>query len=223
MTTKMNGTEVLAEQEQPIRRRILTELKKTGGLTCKDLAESLNITSMGVRRHLIILERDGLVRYKTVRRGLGRPSHVYQLTEQADELFPKSYGQLTNELLSYVELLDGKEKVKDLFEQRAQRRIREAQTRLGGLSLPEKVVELARILTESGYLAEAERVDDHTFFLREYNCAIHLVAQRFPQACGSELDFIRTVLPEANVEREHHIAQGGSYCGYRIARRENET
>jgi len=219
----MSGTEALTEQEQPIRRRILTELKKTGGLTCKDLAKSLNITSMGVRRHLMILERDGLVRYRTVRGGLGRPRHVYHLTEQADELFPKGYGQLTNELLGYVELLDGKEKVKELFEQRAQRRIRETRTRLEGLPLPEKVVELARILTESGYLAEAEQVDDDTFFVREYNCAIHLVARHFPQACDSELDFIRAVLPEANVEREHHMIQGESHCGYRITHREDEA
>ncbi len=219
----MEKTEALTEREQPIRQRILTELKKAGGLTCKDLAEFLNITPMGIRRHLMILERDGLVRYRTVRGSLGRPSHVYHLTEQADELFPKSYGQLANELLGYVELLDGKEKVKELFAQRARRRIQETQTRLKGLPFPEKVAELARILTESGYLAEAEQVDDGTFFVREYNCAIYLVAQRFQQACGSELDFIRAVLPEADVEREHHMIQGESHCGYRIAQREDET
>ncbi|NOZ27930.1 MAG: transcriptional regulator [Chloroflexi bacterium] len=216
----MARNSALAEQVQPTRRRILVELKKAGGLTCNELAERLGITSMGVRRHLITLERDGLVYYTTVQRGLGRPSHVYHLTELAEELFPKNYGQLTNELLSYIEQLEGEEKVWELFQRRARRRVQRALARTGGLSFPEKVFELARILEEEGYLAEAEQVDEDTFLLREYNCAIHQVAQRFPQACGTELEFFQAVLPEATIHREHHMISGEPYCGYRIVRRE---
>ncbi|GAB4558491.1 MAG: transcriptional regulator [Anaerolineae bacterium] len=214
---------VLAEQVQPTRRRILVELKKSGGLTCKELAKILGITSMGVRRHLITLERDGLVYYEPVQRGLGRPSYVYRLTPQAEELFPKNYGQLTNELLTYIELFDGEDKVRNLFEQRARRRIERAQERVRGLPLKDKVFELARILEEDGYLAEAEQIDDRSFFIREYNCAIHQVAQRFQEACGSELLFLRTVLPEATVERESHLIAGESFCGYRITARDGHA
>ena len=215
----MAKDKVTAEQMQPTRRLILTELKKDGGLTCQELAQSLGITSMGIRRHLLTLERDGLVSYSTFQRGLGRPSYVYHLTAQADELFTRNYGQLTNELLAYIEAIDGADKVQALFGQRAQRRIRNAQARMEGLPFAEKVMELAHILDEDGYLAEAQQIDADTFFLREHNCAIQQVAQRFHQACGSELIFIRTVLPDAVVEREHHMAAGDSHCGYRIERR----
>ncbi len=216
----MSVNKAMAEQIQPTRRRILIELKKSGELTCQELADVLGITSMGVRRHLITLERDGLVRYKTKQRGPGRPSYVYYLTELAEEMFPRNYGQLTNELLGYLELLDGEGKIQSLFNQRAQRRIHNAQARLRGLSFPEKVVELARILEDEGYLAEAKQVSENTFLIREHNCAIHQVAARFQQACASELSFLRTVLPEAEVEREHHIVAGGTYCGYRITLRQ---
>ncbi len=70
---RMATDRVIAEEVQPTRRRILTRLKKDGGMTCQELAEALGITSMGVRRHLIMLERDGLVTYSAVQRGLGRP------------------------------------------------------------------------------------------------------------------------------------------------------
>jgi predicted ArsR family transcriptional regulator len=45
------------------------------------------------------------------------------------------------------------------------------------------------------------------------------VAEQFSAACGSELAFISTVLPEAEVEREHHIMAGELLCAYRIRRR----
>lgn len=218
----MSVNKAKIEPIQPTRQRILVELKRSGGLTCQELAGILGITSMGVRRHLITLERDGLVRYRVKQRGPGRPSYVYHLTELAEEMFPRNYGQLTNELLSYIELLDGEAKIQSLFDQRAQRRIGHAQARLKGLSFPHKVMELARILEDDGYLAEVIQVDPRTFILREHNCAIHQVAARFQQACASELSFLRAVLPEAEVEREHHMVSGERFCGYRITLRQEE-
>ncbi len=202
------------------RQRVLVALKKQGHLTTRQLAAILGITPMGVRRHLVSLQRDGLVESSTVQRGLGRPSQAYRLTNQAQALFPTMYAQLANELLSYVELFDGSEQVEALFQQRAQRRIQQALVRLQPLdSLAARVAELAAILDEDGYLAEWEQLDDHTFVLREFNCAVHSVARRYRQACGSELTFIQAVLPEAEVVRQHHLLGADSFCGYRITRR----
>lgn len=209
------------EIEQSTRHAILTALKKQGQMTANELAELLAMTPMGVRRHLNLLERDGLVRYETVQRGMGRPSNVYRLSEQAQDLFPKTYSQLTNELLSYIEMLDGPEHVEAIFQRRAQRRIQQAQLRLQSKpTLAARVAELAAILDEDGYLTEWAQVDAQTFVLREFNCAVHNVARRFQQACGSEIEFIQTVLPEATVERQHHILGGETFCGYRISVRD---
>src|SRR5512137_878801 len=92
----------IGDQLQPTRRKIVLALKQRGGLTAAELAEMLGITSMGVRRHLTTLERDKLVRYELVQRGKGRPSYVYRLSPQAENLFPKNYAALANELLSYL-------------------------------------------------------------------------------------------------------------------------
>ena len=188
-------------------------------MTASELGGRLNITSMGVRRHLITMERDGLVQYDEVQRGLGRPSYVYSLTSFADNLFPKNYWQLTNELLQYVESSDGEEKVEALFYQRAGRRIRQARQRLNGRELTQQVAEAARILEEDGYLAEWSQLDEDTWCIQEHNCAVHQVAQRYYQACISELFFIRSVLTDAEVNREHHLMDGDRFCGYVIRRR----
>ena len=94
--------EAIGDQLQPTRRKIVLALKQHGGLTAAELAEMLSITSMGVRRHLTTLERDKLVVYELVQRGKGRPSYVYRLSPQAENLFPKNYAALANELLGYV-------------------------------------------------------------------------------------------------------------------------
>ena len=208
-----------SDNENPTtRHKILVLLKKHGGMTAAELGRALGMTSMGVRRHLNTLLRDGLVDYRRVQRGLGRPSFVYSLTMLADDLFPKNYSALTNELLHYVEQLDGEEKIEQLFQRRGERRLRQAQARLAGKELAEQVAELACILDEDGYLAEWEQLDADTWFVREFNCAVRLVAERHRQACGSEIEFIRAALPEAEVTREHHILSGDGQCGYRIRR-----
>ena len=73
------------------RRKILTTLKKSDGLTADQLAGLLGITAMAVRKHLTALERDGLVESTAVRRAVGRPAHVYRLSSLADDFFPKQY------------------------------------------------------------------------------------------------------------------------------------
>jgi predicted ArsR family transcriptional regulator len=200
---------------QPTRRKILLALKKSGGMTATELSELLGMTSMGVRRHLTTLERDGLVMFDSQQRGLGRPSYLYQLTERADNLFPKTYHVLANELLGYLTEND----LEQVFARRSERRIRLGKARVAGLNFHDKIAELARMVDEDGYLAEWEQVDDTTYFVREYNCAIHEVAYRYRQACSTEFDYIRALLPEADVVREEYMMNGASACSYRITRR----
>jgi len=136
----------------------------------------------------------------------------------ADALYPRAYADLTNELLGYVEGSDP-ELVDAIFRRRRDRRIENARARLDGLAFDDRVAELARILDEDGYLADWKQ-EDGSFVVTERNCAIVGVAERYGQACGSEMEFIRAVLPEASVERVTHIVSGGLHCTYRIEPRE---
>jgi len=85
------------------------------------------------------------------------------------------------------------------------------------MSLTEQVQELTRILDEDGYLAECVENGDGTFRIVEHNCAILAVASRYGVACGTELEFIRAVLPDAHVERVAHLLSGGHVCAYEVS------
>ncbi|MCB0205138.1 MAG: transcriptional regulator [Anaerolineae bacterium] len=212
MATQQPG---LTLQLQPTRRKILLALKKSGGMTAGELSELLGMTAMGIRRHLTTLERDGLVMFDTQQRGFGRPSYLFELTPQAENLFPKTYHILTNELLGYLD----EDELGRIFEQRSQRRIRVGRARLSGLDTNEKVAELARMLDEEGYLAEAEQSSPNTWTIHLFNCALLDIAHRFRQACSSELELVRTLLPEAEVQRVHYMMNGDASCTYRITLR----
>ena len=204
----------------PSRRRILDRLKGEGEATASDLAAELELTPSGVRQHLDALREEGLVVPVEPAHGSsrGRPRRRWRLSVAADALYPRAYADLTNELLGYVEGSDP-ELVDAIFRRRRDRRIENARARLDGLAFDDRVAELARILDEDGYLADWKQ-EDGSFVVTERNCAIVGVAERYGQACGSEMEFIRAVLPEASVERVTHIVSGGLHCTYRIEPRE---
>lgn len=201
------------------RRAVLYAVRRLGDATVEEVAADLGVTTSGARQHLTALADHGLVaaagRPRTAP-GRGRPQLGYHATELADALFPKAYGALTNELLGYLEDEDT-ETIDRLFSRRRDVRIRNASARLASKrSLRSRVEELARILDEDGYLATAEQIGPDHLRIVEHNCAITAVARRYGQACTSEIEFIRTVLPGTEVERVSHMVSGDRHCAYDI-------
>ena len=83
------------------RGQIVTILRGSPS-TVDELAKKLELTDNAVRAHLLTLERDGLVRQGGLRRGPRKPHFTYELTEQADALFPKAYDALLNQLIGVL-------------------------------------------------------------------------------------------------------------------------
>ena len=196
-------------------REVLLALKKRGEARAEEIAEALGITPSGVRQHLTPLRAEGLVTYRKIHTGPGRPKFAYRLTDLAEDLFPKTYHELTNELLEHIEEEDPELLVR-IFERRRQRHVEAARKRLAGKSLDEKVAMLVRILDEDGYLADLERRPDGTYLINLHNCAIWRVAVRYGLACSSELEFLREALPEAEIDRVAHKVAGAYVCAYEV-------
>jgi DeoR family suf operon transcriptional repressor len=221
--TRPDATTPIPTRQLPAgRRAVLYAVRRRGEATSEQVAEQLGITVSGARQHLSALARDGLVdatesASTAVKRG--RRSLVYSATADADAFFPKAYGELTNELLGYVADTDGA-LLDDLFARRREHRIEGARIRLERKhTLGAKVAELTRILDEDGYLASSEKVGPGVYRIVEHNCAIWAVAQRYGQACTSELEFIRAALDGADVERVQHMVAGARRCAYEVRAR----
>src|SRR5438067_1922046 len=84
------------------RGRILTLLRRESR-TVDELAQALELTGNAVRVQLTALERDGLVQQQEgERRGVGKPAHIYKLTPEAENIFPKAYQRVFDQLLDLL-------------------------------------------------------------------------------------------------------------------------
>src|SRR5829696_8625276 len=201
------------------RRALLIALRKRGEGRAEQLAEELDVTVSAIRQHLQSLAAADLVAHREERPGPGRPRHVYRLGAAAEALFPRSYGELTVELLDYIGDEDP-DLVARAFERRRRARVERVRERLAGRDFGARVAEVANVLDEDGYLADVEPLPDGGGYrIREHNCAILAVAQRYGHACGSEIAFLREVLPDADVSRISHILTGAHACVYEVRRR----
>lgn len=204
------------------RRALLIALRKRGEARAEELAEELDVTVSAVRQHLQGLAAADLVAHREERVGPGRPRHVYRLAPAAEALFPRSYGELTVELLDYIGDEDP-DLVARAFERRRRARVERTRERLAELDFDARVAEVARVLDEDGYLAEVEQLPDGDGYrILEHNCAILAVAQRYGHACGAEIAFLREVLPDADVTRVSHILTGATACTYEVRPRHGQ-
>src|SRR5947209_18194623 len=83
------------------RGRIILLLRR-GSRTVNELAEVLGLTNNAVRIHLTALGRDGLVRQSGTRPGPRKPHVIYDLTLEAEHLFPRVYGPILHHLLDVL-------------------------------------------------------------------------------------------------------------------------
>lgn len=214
-------------QQNATKQDILQLLIKQGQSTAQELAETLDISPQAIRRHLKDLEAEGLIEYKSVQMGMGRPQHIYLLTNQGRSNFPHHYDNFAISLLDTLTETVGIDGVSDILQKQWQRKAIEYRQRLGNGSLTERLTNLVQLRRTEGYMAEFYPIDSDPddgltrFMLTEHNCAISNVAETFPSVCGHELEMFAAILPDCVIERTHWIIDREHRCGYLIIQDQN--
>jgi len=187
------------------RGRLVTLLRRTG-FTVDELARELDLTNNGVRAHLATLERDGIVRQSGVVRreiGGGKPAYLYELTPEAEDLFPKAYEPVLHRLLDVLA---------EQFEPDESEALLRSVGRLmaKGETVPthgprERLEAAVEVLNELGGLAELEERDGG-FVIRGYSCPLAGVTPDHPEVCR----MVETLITElAGVPVYEHCDRGG--------------
>ena len=68
-------------------------------LTVDDIATQLHLTPNAVRAQITSMERDGIVRRSGRRPGVTRPSHLFELTPETEQLLSHAYIPLLSQLI----------------------------------------------------------------------------------------------------------------------------
>ena len=195
------------------RERILVLLRRHGRLSAPRLAELLQLTSVGVRRHLALLERDGLVGSSTEKPRRGRPTAVYRLTDAGLETFPRHYDEVAREALAFLKDRDAAA-LSQFLAWRNERLAASYAGRVEGATLAERTDALAEVLNEQGFMAEVEPADGG-LRLCQHNCTVEHLATELPDLCASEAELFERLLG-TRVERETTIVDGAARCETRI-------
>jgi predicted ArsR family transcriptional regulator len=167
------------------RGQVVTLLRRSER-TVEELARALGLTDNGVRAHLAVLERDGIVRQRgSVRRssGGGKPAYVYELTQEAEDLFPKAYEPALRRLLDVLSERLGSEESEVLLRSVGRRLAEEHSMRADGTDGARARLESAvEVLNELGGLAELEERDG-ALIIRGYSCPLARVTPDHPEVC----------------------------------------
>jgi predicted ArsR family transcriptional regulator len=196
------------------RGRIVTLLRRSSR-TVEDLARVLDLTDNGVRAHLAVLERDGIVRQRgSIRRssGGGKPAYVYELTPEAEGLFPKAYEPTLRRLLDVLSDQLGPEESETLLRVVGRRLAGEHSKRADGAHA--RLEAAVEVLNELGGLAELEE-HDGGFIIRGYSCPLAGVTLDHPEVCR----MAETLIAElAGVPVHEHCDRGERpRCCFEIA------
>jgi predicted ArsR family transcriptional regulator len=202
---------------------ILFLLKTRGPQTAQQLAQRLELTSMGARRQLESALDKGLVDYEDVADKVGRPSRHWQLSDAGHARFPDRHADLTLQMITQVRALFGEKGLDKLIAAREQesevayRAALAATDAEASKPLVARVEALALARDAEGYMAETEIQPDGSLLLIENHCPICAAATSCQGFCRSELQVFQRVLgDDCEVERAEHLLSGARRCVYVI-------
>ena len=210
------------ESRARARDRVLFLLKTKGTLSAAQMAQRLGITTMAVRQHLAMLEREGLVSHFAERRKVGRPARIWSLEHKADSHFPDTHAELAIQLIEAARATFGERGLENLIRERARRQARAYREQMPreDSTIEKRLAALATIRRREGYMAEWSRQRDGTLLLIENHCPIFAAASACNALCSHELSLFQSILGlSVKVERTENILEGARCCAYRITPR----
>jgi predicted ArsR family transcriptional regulator len=207
----MEGVGIL----QDTRLAVLESIKRArNGATIAALAEQHGVSALTIRHHLANLQAEGLVTVEIAREGVGRPKHIYKVTEAAQRFFPNKYHLLVEGLLDQLKASLPPAQVQLIIDGMAASVA--AKYNIGKLdgNLTERLQRLVEILGEEGFMAEVRQVND-AVILTELNCPYLYVGQRHPEVCRIDKTLMQNVLGQ-EVEQTSCVLHGDTCCTFSV-------
>jgi predicted ArsR family transcriptional regulator len=198
------------------RMEVLELLRRKGHASAEIIASDLGVTPNAVRQHLTNLEREGFVVSHPERSRRGRPSLLFSLTDRADSVFPKRYGQLATMVLQEVQDIGGPEALDEIFSRMATRHATVIQHDLEGMEFDEKLRKVVAWIGRAGTLAEQTETSEGVK-VTIHNCPFRNTALKFPQVCTITPHLISQLLGTA-VSQAESIHRHDQYCSFVVQR-----
>jgi predicted ArsR family transcriptional regulator len=194
------------------RGRIVT-LMRGATKTVNELAAELKLTDNAVRAHLLSLERDALIRQSGIQRGTRKPHFAYELTDEAEHLFPKAYDTLLNRLITVLKTRLTASTLKEILREAGRSLAGDQpsggnlEARVGnGLMALEAIGGSARLEKEAGRL-----------FIRSGSCPLSAAVTEHPEVCQLAESLLSEII--GTEVREQCEREGTPRCSFEVTKR----
>jgi DeoR family transcriptional regulator, suf operon transcriptional repressor len=175
------------------RGRIVT-LLRSGGLTADDVARKLGLTHSAVRIQISAMERDGLVRRVGKRPGTTRPSQIFELTPDVEQLLSTAYVPLLTQLVDvFAQALPG-DQIEGLLRQAGiglARELTRGRRPRGGLEA--RASGVSDLLNTQ--LGATTRIESNgTIIIRGSGCPLAALTGKHPGVCLAMESFVAEIV-----------------------------
>ena len=199
------------------QRTLLELLKRRGEATLAELETGIEVARETVRSHLESLAAQQLIERSGVRRrGPGRPHVLYRLSAQGEALFPRREGEMLAELARYLLESEHPERLEEFFVARADAKRAILAGPLKVLGAGERLNEIARSLSQEGFLAEAALEGGEPIRLRLCHCPLRDLVAVTHLPCRAEMKLVEELLGRPLV-RTQFMPDGDTSCTYAVA------
>ena len=200
------------------QQRLLSQLLDCkSGLTIDEIAARLEISRSAVKQHLTGLERNGFVARSSSRKTGGRPGNLYVLTDVGIDSFPKKYSWFSRILFeSLRSKISPGEFGRYMFNLGVDMSAG-AIPRLVGKTRIERIVEITKIMNETGFAARVIDAEEGDKLPRIEckNCVYHDLSKDYVEVCQFDIGFISGLMG-ADIDHQECMQRGGQACRFRF-------
>jgi predicted ArsR family transcriptional regulator len=187
--------------------QILSEIKRSQGLSVAELCDRVKLSYMGVKQHCVALEKEGYLDTWRRPKGMGRPEKAYRLTGSAQELFPTDYTDLTSEILRSIGLVYGPAAPEKILFQIYNHEIETLQSKIKGDVLEDKARALVEYREAKGYMAEYYFNPDLQIpQIIEYNSPVLQILDTYSIVKDLEKQLFENVLGTQVIRQEERVS-----------------
>ena len=200
------------------QQEVLNQLMEyTSGATLDELVAAVGLSRTAVNQHLMVLERDGYIQKSVPRKTGGRPQNVYVLTEAGTNLFPKQYSWFSKLLIQTLRQEIGEARVNEYMYDLGVKLSADLIPRLIGKNRAERIVEIVKIMNETGFIAKTISAEGSDKLPRVEckNCVYHDLSKDYPEVCRFDIGFLSGLMG-AEVEHQTCVQRGADSCRFRF-------
>ncbi|MGR8929924.1 MAG: helix-turn-helix transcriptional regulator [Gammaproteobacteria bacterium] len=197
------------------QEQILNLLLHSGvGMSIDEMAFSLSISRNAVKQHLVMLEKQQLVREAALTNTGGRPARCYALTDKGRNSFPKQYAWFCNLLLSNLAADMSEEALEKMMWDMGVKLASSMAPQFANKSPQQKLDALLALMQNLGYHANIDE-NENLPCVKAVNCVYHDLAQQYPAICQFDQALISTLLDKP-LEQVSCMAKNDCDCRFKI-------